>query len=78
MVKTSSFNAGVMGSIPGRRAKIPYPQKPKHETGNIVTNSIRTLKTVHIKKEILKNLKQIKSSKNFFKLDNVILNYADL
>ena len=51
-VETLPFNAGSVGSIPGWRAKIPHasrPKKPKHKKrSNTVTNSIKTLKTVHI------------------------------
>ena len=32
----------------------------------------------HKKRNLKKKIKQIKGSKNFFKLDNVILTYADL
>ena len=55
-VNSSSSNAEGTGSIPGRGAKIPHAswpkkkQTPKHKNrGNIVTNSIKTLKVVHIK-----------------------------
>ena len=47
-----------VGSIPGLGAKIAYtsrPEKPKHKTSNIVTNSIKTLKMVHIKKILKKH-----------------------
>ena len=54
MVKTSSSNARVAGSIPGWGAKIPYNSGPKN-LNIIVTNSIKTLKMAHIKKNILKN-----------------------
>ena len=52
MVKTSPSNAGGEGSIPGQETKIPHasrPKNPKHRS-NTVTNSIKTLKMVHIKK----------------------------
>ena len=52
VVKTLSSNARGVGLIPGWSAKIPYtlrPKKPTHRS-NIVTNSIKTLKMVHIKK----------------------------
>ena len=60
VVKTSPSNAGGAGSIPGRGAKIPHASRPKNQNrSNTVTNSIKTLKMVHIKKKkILK--------KNFF------------
>ena len=49
MVKTSLSNAGGVGSIPTPGAKIPTCLKePKHNS--ITTNSIETLKTVHIKR----------------------------
>jgi len=38
--------------IPGQGAGIPHdsgPEKTKHKTGNIVTNSIKIFKMVHIK-----------------------------
>ena len=57
MFKTLPSNAGAMGSIPGQGAKMPFRQKKKTNTqnrSNIVTNSIKTLKMVHIKKKILK------------------------
>ena len=31
MVKTSPSNAGCVGSIPGRGAKIPHSSQPKHQ-----------------------------------------------
>ena len=52
---------GCVGSIPGRGAKIPHASRPKNQNikkkkrSNIVTDSIKTLKMVHIKKKILKN-----------------------
>ena len=59
MVKTSPSNAGSVGSIPGQGTKIPRASWPKNQNiknrSNIVTNSIKTFKTVHIqKKKILK------------------------
>ena len=50
MVETSPSGAG------GEGARIPCltARKPKHK--NIVTNSIETLKVVHIKKKKKKNL----------------------
>ena len=47
VVKTSSSNAGVVGSIPGWEAKIPYASGLKN-WNSISTNSIKTLKMVHI------------------------------
>ena len=61
VVKTLPSNAGSVSSIPGLEAKIPYgsPKKKKKKKkhthiktrNNIVTNSIKTLKMVHIKKK---------------------------
>ena len=54
VVKTSS-KAGGAGSIPGQGTKIPPALRPKKQNikqSNIVTNLIKTLKMVHIKKKI--------------------------
>ena len=56
--KTSLSNAGNMGSIPAWGAKIQYALWPKNQNktkqkknrSNILTDSIKTLKMVHIKK----------------------------
>ena len=42
-----------MGSIPGGGAKIPHASWPKNKNmrQNIITNSTKTLKMVHIKKK---------------------------
>jgi len=64
VVKTLPSVAGVAGSIPGLGAMIPGGSRPKNQNinrNNIVTNSIKTLKLVHTKKEILKK-KRLKSS----------------
>ena len=54
VVKTSPSNAGGTGLIPGWGAKIPHALQPKNQNiknkSNIVTNSMKTLKMVHIKK----------------------------
>ena len=45
VVKTSPSNAGGVGSIPGRGAKIPRASRPKNQNrkqNNIVANSIKT------------------------------------
>ena len=58
MVKTSPSNAEGVGSIPGRGAKIPHASWPKNQNikrKQFVTNSIKTLKIVHIKKILKKN-----------------------
>ena len=53
-VKASASNAGCVGRIPVWGTKIPHaswPKKNKTENRkNIVTNSIKTFKTVHIRK----------------------------
>ena len=58
VVETSPSTAGAMGSIPGQEARIPHVLRPKNQTinsrSNIVTNSITTLKVVHINKKYLK------------------------
>ena len=58
-VETSFSNAGNVGSIPGLGAKISHALGPKkHKThknkSNIVTNSIKTSKLVHNKKNLEK------------------------
>ena len=65
VVKTSPSNAGSAGSIPSQEAKIPHfswPKKKKTQNiknrSNIVTNLIKTLKTV-----LMKNLKKKKKGK---------------
>ena len=62
---TSPPNAGRVGAVPGREAKILQcltAKKAKHKTEaiNIVRDSIKTLKMGHIKKKkTLKNFKKI-------------------
>ena len=54
MVETSPSNAGGEGSIPRQGDGIPHALGPKTEAlnrGNIVTDSAKTLKMVHIKKK---------------------------
>ena len=55
VVETSPSNAGDAGLIPGRGAQIPHASQPKNQNvsnrSNIVTNSIKTLKMVHIKEK---------------------------
>ena len=52
VVKNPTSNAGDVGSIPGRGAKIPHASRPKNQNrSNIVTDSIKTLIMVHIKKK---------------------------
>ena len=57
MVKTSPSGTGAMGSTPGwGGSHMPQGQKTKTSNGsNNVTNSIKTLKMVHIK-NILKKI----------------------
>ena len=61
MVKTLPSRAGGAGSIPGRGTKMPHASQPKNQNlknrSNIVTNSIKTLKMVHIKKIKIKEIK---------------------
>ena len=63
VVKTLPSNVGAVGPISGQGAKIPQScgQKSKTQHRNdIVTNSVKTLKMVHIKKkkkEVLKKKK---------------------
>ena len=63
MVKILPSNAEGAGSIPGQGVKVPHPlwptnqnilKKKKKTRNNIVTNSIKTLKMVHIKKKSFK------------------------
>ena len=60
VVKILPSNAGGAGLIPGQGAKIPHALWPKNQNiknrSNIVRNSIKTLKMVHIKKKILKKI----------------------
>ena len=64
-VKTPLPSAGGEGSVPGWGAKIPHVFWPKSQNknrSNFVTNSITTLKMVHIKTK--KNLKKNEFSPN--------------
>ena len=68
VVKTPPSEAGgcwFTGSIPGQGAKIPHaswPKKTKHKKiNNIVTNSIKISKIVHVKKK-KKSLKELLST----------------
>ena len=65
VVKTLPSNAGCAGSIPGQGAKISHASWSKNQTknrSNIVTNSVKTLKLVHIKK-FFKKMWNMSSSK---------------
>ena len=57
VIKTSPSNAGGVGLIPGLAAKIPLAAWPKNQS-SVVTDSIKTLKTVYIKKKILEKKKK--------------------
>ena len=63
VVKTSSSSAGHVGLIPGQEAKIPQASWSKTQNisnrSNLVSNSIKTLEIVHIKKKSL-NVKKKK------------------
>ena len=56
VANTSPSNAGDVGLILGWGTKISQlaAKKPRHKTGNNVTSSIKTLKIVHIKKNLKK------------------------
>ena len=66
MVRTLSSNAGSASLIPGLGGKIHLSLGQKNpqniniinHRSNIVTNSIKTLKMVHIKTKILKKKKE--------------------
>ena len=53
MIKTLPSNAQNAGLIPGQGAKIPHASRPTNKIqnrSNTLTNSIKTLNLVHIKK----------------------------
>ena len=82
VVKTLLSSAGGTGSFPGRGAKIPrasQPKNQKHKNGsNIVTNSIKTLKMVHIKEYFKKRLEPGTLSAPGYKIrsfNNKLLSY---
>ena len=54
-VKTLPSNARGEGLIPGQGDKVPHTRKPKLETSSIGTNSIKSLKMIHIKDLYKKN-----------------------
>ena len=58
MVETSPFRAGVAGSIPGWGAKIPHAlwTKKQNIEQKQYCNKFNTLKMVHIKKSLKKNV----------------------
>ena len=55
MVKTSPSNVGDVGLIPGQEAEISHASSQNNQNvetvKNIVTNSLKSLKMVHIKKK---------------------------
>ena len=64
VVKTLPSNAESAGSTPGWGASIPHASLPKNQNiknnrSNIVTKSLKTLKMVHIKKSLKKDLKGV-------------------
>ena len=68
MVKTSPSNTGDAGLISGWGIKIPHSSWPKNQSinrSNIVSDSIKTFKMVHIKKKkkLLKRKKKLKKKK---------------
>ena len=64
VVKTLPFNTGSVGLIPHQGTKIPHASWPKNQNmnnrSNVVTNSLSTLKMVHIKnkKSLIEKKKQ--------------------
>ena len=66
MIKTSPSNAGGASPIPTQEARILYAVQPKDQN-NIVTQSIKTLKMVHIKKKkkTLKNKEERNDRVNY-------------
>ena len=61
VIKTLPSNTGDAGSIPGCGMKIPHSSWPKNQSinrSNIVSDSIKTLKMVHIKKIYFKKKKE--------------------
>ena len=80
VVKTLPSSAGDAGSIPGWGAKLPHASGSKNQNikrSNIVTNSIKTLKMVHIKKKSLKKCIYIYFSRFFsvigyYKILNIV------
>ena len=70
MVKTSPSNAGCASSTSDREDKIPHAfgaKKPKQNRNSIVTNSIETLKMIHIRtKSLFLKKKKIPENWNCF------------
>ena len=62
-------SVGGVGSVPDQGPKIPHDSRPKNQNknrSNVVTNSIKTSKLVHIKKKILKKKGKGKEGKRTF------------
>ena len=56
MVKTLASNEGHVGLIPHQGYKTPHSSRPKNvNRSSILTNSMKTFKTVYIKKKSQKN-----------------------
>ena len=60
VVKASPPSAGhvVQSLVRQLRSHMPPGQKPKQKTNDIVTNSMKTLKVIHIKKKNLKKRRE--------------------
>ena len=67
MVKTLPSNAGGAGSIPGQGAMIPHASWPMSNRNSIVMNSVKTLKMVHILKNLIK--------KKFWTITQILLDH---
>ena len=62
VVRTSPSNVGSVGLISGG-SHMPWGQKnTKYKISNNVTNAIKTLKMVHIKKSFKRNVFKLKGS----------------
>ena len=68
VVKTPPSNAEGASLIPGWRAKIPHASWPQNQNinnkSNIITNSIKTLKVIHVRKKIFKKRKKVIKGSN--------------
>ena len=71
MVKTSPSNVGDVGLIPGQEAEISHASSQNNQNvetvKNIVTNSLKSLKMVHIKKKKVKTQRCNNSHPNWIK-----------
>ena len=64
MVKILTSSAGVMGSIPGKEAKIPHASKPTNQNikqKQYCTKFNKDFKMVYVKKKKKKSLKKKKN-----------------